>query len=49
MDFHLEANGTIDPDYAVLAYRIILEGDSYRAPKNMPQLPVSGIEKRAKN
>jgi DNA replication protein DnaC len=31
------------------AYRIILEGDSYRVPKNMPQSPVSGIEKRAKN
>jgi hypothetical protein len=31
------------------AYRIILEGDSYRVPKNMPESPVSGIEKRAKN
>lgn len=31
------------------AYRIILEGDSYRVPKNMPESPVSGIEKRAKD
>ncbi|CAL8481232.1 protein of unknown function (plasmid) [Caballeronia sp. S22] len=27
------------------AYRIILDGDSYRVPKSMPELPVSGILK----